>query len=307
MKVFIHNVNSFLGEQRFPHSEVKDFEQRRREYGLPDMPHMMGWHNLHRTSGDALSLAEHVIEKVLFESSAAQDVDHLIVCSSRFSGDFMQGNDRLDEMMNRCAIGNVPVTGLTLSGCNSLFNGLQLASAMIESSKAQKVLLVAADVSADETKRFDKNCMFSDAASAAILTSTEPSSLVLLDTFCGFGRSTGNASFFRGDLPAISNQLIRMLDKHGLQYSDLAKVITPNFYLPVVNMLMNSLGLATSLRFFGQSTLMAHCFASDYFMAIEEIAAVQACTDEYYLLLGYADLHQGIGLIRKSAYREVSP
>ncbi|KRP67562.1 hypothetical protein [Pseudomonas orientalis] len=304
MTIFINDIDSTLGEHRFPYNKVEDFDQKRRHYGLPDAPHLMGWHSLHRTSGNVLDLAERVIEKIVGRSSAAQSTDHLVLCSSRFSVDFMQGNDRLDEMMTRCAISNVPVTGLTLSGCNSLFNGLHLASAMIESSRADRVLLVTADASAGESKRFDSNCMFSDAASAAILSNKGPSSLTLLDVVCGFGRSTNDSSFFRGNLPEIGKKLKDMLAKHGLQVSDLTKVVTPNFYLPVVNMLMNSLALPAHLHFSGQATLSAHCFSSDYLMALAEIAQTETHLDEYYLLLGYADLHQGIGLVRKPAKRK---
>ncbi|AAN69381.1 MULTISPECIES: hypothetical protein [Pseudomonas] len=301
MTVSLRNVDSVLGEQQFPYFEVEDFERKRREYGLPDAPQLMGWHRLGRTQGDAFQLAEHLIRRILANSGSAQCIDHLMVCSSRFSMGFLQGNDRLDTLMHNCGLGSVPVTGLTLSGCNSLFNGLHLADALIGSGKCKNVLLVTADTSVSEAHRFDRNCMFSDAAGGMILSSGESSSLTLVDTACSFGRASDPGAFFRGDLASLDTQVTRLLGRYGLQRSDIAKVVLPNFYLPVVNMLMNRLGLSAPQRFAGAATQMAHCFASDYLMALAELSQRQIAADEHYLLIGYADLHQGISLVRHTA------
>lgn len=104
MTVSLRNVDSVLGEQQFPYFEVEDFERKRREYGLPDAPQLMGWHRLGRTQGDAFQLAEHLIRRILANSGSAQCIDHLMVCSSRFSMGFLQGNDRLDTQIGRAHV-----------------------------------------------------------------------------------------------------------------------------------------------------------------------------------------------------------
>ncbi|QXH54762.1 hypothetical protein [Pseudomonas maumuensis] len=301
MTIHLRNVAGVLGEQQFSYLEVEDFDRKRREYGLPDAPEIMGWHRLSRTQGDAFDLAQRVIEQVLAKSARQQPIDHLILCSSRFSLGFLQGNDRLDTLLHTCGLDHVPVTGMTLTGCNSLFNGLHLADALISSSKCENVLLVTTDSSVSEAHRFDRNCMFSDAAGGVILSSTERSSLALIDSACSFGRAHEAGAFFRGDLNALDALVTRLLGRHGLQRSDIAKVVLPNFYLPVVNMLLNRLGFSAPQRFSGNATQMAHCFASDYLMALAELSQQAVAAEELYLLIGYADLHQGIGLVRNTA------
>lgn len=301
MTTSLCNIDSVLGEQQFPYVEVEDFERKRREYGLPNAPRLMGWHQLGRTQGDAFDLAELLITRMVANAGSAKCIDHLMVCSSRFSMGFLQANDRLEALLKNCGIGSVPVTGLTLSGCNSLFNGLHLAEALIGSNQCENVMLVTADTSVSEAHRFDRNCMFSDAAAGVVLSNGKSSPLTLVDTACSFGKATDPGSFFRGDLDALDTQITRLLGRYGLQRSDIASVILPNFYLPVVSMLMNRLGFETTQRFAGAATQMAHCFASDYLMALAELSQREISADEHYLMIGYADLHQGVGLVRHTS------
>ncbi|MDC6382024.1 hypothetical protein BW687_017795 [Pseudomonas graminis] len=301
MSIAITSIGTALGEHRMPYDAVQDFEIKRLSYGLPSAPNIMGWDHLHRSDYDALWLAERAISELTKNSADSIRPDHLLLCSSRFSNDFMHGNDLIGSMLDRLNMSNVPLTGLTLSGCNSLFNGLYAANAMLRSEMADRILVVTADVSPDESKRFDKNCMFSDAASAAVLTRADSSQLRIIELNCGFSRSQIAGSMFRGDLTAISEKVSKSLDMYELSVSDLTSIIVPNFYTPIVHMLLNSLKLPVQSRFTGNATLNAHCFASDYLIALEEIAKIPSASDEYHLLLGYSDLHHALALVHKKS------
>ena len=145
--------------------------------------------------------------------------------------------------------------------------------------------------------------MFSDAASAVVLSSEQPSGLELLDIECRFSPVDGAAgnNVFRGDLKRVKAAYTAQLARHQVSESDLAAVIAPNYYPPLLQMLFSSAGVPNAKRFAGSAEKHGHCFTCDYLINLSDYLASTPSRDEDLLIFAYADMHYGLGLLRRSA------
>lgn len=307
MKTWICHPAYVRGEQRRHYAELPGLAQRIVDYGMPDMPKMWGWGHYHVSERTRFELAEAALSTSL-ASFPAERIDHVIVGSSEVPGGFMASNDGLRNLLGRHGLTDIALTGVSLTGCNNSLSAWALARTLLLAGQAKNVLVVTAEKARDEGIRFDRHCLFSDAASAVVLSSEQPSGLELLDVECRFGPADGpaGASVFRGDLKKVKAAYAAQLARHQLSESALAAVIAPNYYTPLLQMLFAGAGVPNAKRFAGSAMEHGHCFTCDYLINLSDYLSATPGRDEHLLIFAYADMHYGLGLIRRSATADSS-
>lgn len=302
MKTWICHPAYVLGERQHHYTELPRWEERLTEYGMPNLPAMWGWGHYRATDLSRFVFAEPALGQCL-EKFPVIKLDHVIVSTSTVSGGFMASNDGLRELLGRHGLHDIAVSGVSLTGCNNALSAILLGRALLMAKLATNVLVLTVEQAQAEERRFDRHCIFSDAASAFVLSSEYRSELEIVDIACRFSpaaTSAGN-TVFRGNLKKVKEGYEEMLAQNGLAESDLATVVAPNYYLPLQQMLFSSAGLPNARRFAGSTKEQGHCFSCDYVINLQAYLAGTAARDEHLMLFAYADMHYGLCLLRRAA------
>jgi 3-oxoacyl-[acyl-carrier-protein] synthase-3 len=297
-----------LGEQTHPYTRLPDVTAKCREFGMPELPSLWGWGHYHATGATLYEMASSSIAKTLVAAPDVGRIDHLIFCSSEISsapyGGFHPANDALQQMLHAHGLEDVSVTGVSLCGCNSLINALMWGRALLRSGEAHAVLVVASEKARSESYRFDRHCIFSDAASSLLLTTEDHGGLELLDVKCLLSPPAAQhrGHVFRGDLERAQAAYRALLASRQLAAEQLSLVIGPNYYPPLFKTMLTAMGMSGLRSFAGDVTGHGHCFSSDYIInLVDYLQEGQAAAEEQLLLFAHSDLHYGFSLLRRPA------
>ena len=297
-----------LGEHTHPYTQLTDVASKCREFGMPELPSLWGWGKFHDTDLTLYEMASQSIAKTLKAAPDVGPIDQVIFCSSEISsttyGGFRPANDALCQMLQAHGLEDVSVTGVSLCGCNSLINALMLGRALLRSGEARAVLVVASEKARSSTYRFDRHCIFSDAASSLLLTAADHGGLELLELKCLLSPPAAlqKGHVFRGDLDRARAAYRALLASRQIAPEQLSLVIGPNYYPPLFKTMLTAMGMAGLRSYAGNVTGNGHCFSSDYIInLVDYLREGEATAGEHLLLFAHSDLHYGFGLLRRSA------
>ncbi|SES05021.1 3-oxoacyl-[acyl-carrier-protein] synthase-3 [Streptomyces sp. yr375] len=256
-----------LGETEVHHSRLEGLAERARELSMAPKAELWGWGNVRRTDRPLEDLAAEAGRAALAAAAVApQDVDGLVLCSTRFPGGPRTHGGFTDAVLTGIGLTAATCTGVTLNRCTTLLVGIRLAQALVVSGQHRRVLVVTTDRVTDESTRMESYALFSDGAAACLITSAAD------------GRTGGAYEIVTGahvqrpgtldwsheispDLAREVND--RMLTPLGMKTGDLDLLVHPNLYTPVVVLKERQAGFAQQQLFTDNITRIGHCFAAD--------------------------------------------
>lgn len=305
VKTWICHPAHAYGREKRHYTDLHDLDAKLQEFDMPNFPEMWGWGNYYISDAPRYELADTVVSECIGKLAAGCTIDHVIFSSSEISETFMASNDRLKYLLARHNLLDIPVSGVSLTGCNNLLTALIMGRGLLISGLATNVLVVTEEKVRSESFRFDRHCIFSDGACAFLLSSGIRSELEIIDVdtrFCPASEENVKG-IFRGNLGRINEGYKSLLSRHGVAESQLATVIAPNYFPPLLQVLFGSVGIPNGKRFSENETISmnGHCYACDYLINLQKYISTSHANEEYILLFAYADMHYGLCLIKRGS------
>lgn len=255
-----------LGETAMDHTEIEGFaEYVDRQLMVPDAG-LWGWGTVHRTALDPATLAVRTGRETLHAAAVAPgEVDALVLCSTAFPADVAEHGELIGSVLRGLDLGDVPVTGVTLSRCANLLAGLQVAAGMVAAGRHRTVLVVTADRVADESARITDFALFSDGAASCLVTARSdggPESYGwVADAHAQDPAALGRGNEISADLARTANR--RLSAAAGVGIEEVDGLLHNNIYLPVVTMKEVQAGFRRSQLDTSNIARVGHCFAAD--------------------------------------------
>lgn len=288
--MWLSSIYASLGEICKAHHEIPEFKNKLDELNMPDNQSFWGWGEYYTTRGNVFSLAESSIKQCLSKSRATNKIDYIFICSSNFENSFNDNTEKLNAMLFNVGISNIPVVGVTLTGCINIMTALVMAEGLLNSNVAKNILIVSADRLSDERLRLSQFCLFSDAAIAFILSKEIKSGIRLIETKTGVTTQTpnNNHSVLKHDTESIRSNLDGFLKKNSLSIDNIDLFIVPNFYPPILRVFLNSVGIPWRRCYKGYGANTSHFFSCDQFISINEYIQGEVRSGENIVIFGYA-------------------
>lgn len=299
-KIWLSNPTYILGDEKKSYIELSGFEQKIKDFNMPDIPDVWGWDSYFVSTEKRYVMSNNVVSRCLDDAIGASEIDHIIVSACEMSDTFMASNDRLKMLLSNNGLSNVPLSGVSLTGCNNVLSAMTLAKGLLLSGMAKNILVVTEELARSESQRFDKHCIFSDAACAFILSTEIESELEFIDAEVRFSGADVLNGFdiFRGNLQDIASEYGAFLSKNGASEEGISCILTPNYYAPVIGVLLNSVRVPQSKRFNDESVESSHFFSCDFIINLANYLVSTSRNEGDILMFAYADMQYGFCLLR---------
>jgi 3-oxoacyl-[acyl-carrier-protein] synthase III len=300
MAVFLHGPCYVLGEIETGYGSIPGLEARARELGLQPRAELWGWGQVHRTERGLEELAIETGKSTLHAAGREPSrVDLLLLCSTQFPGDGTTHGRFVETIMAGLGLSSACYIGLTLNRCTNLLAALRTGEALVASGRYRNILVVSADREPNETARLQGFALFSDGAASCLLSDEGPGGYQVL----------GSAS--AQDVAALdwSNEISadlarqvngRLLGPHGLAVGDVAALMHPNIFKPLLVMKERMAGFAPAQLFTANIARVGHCFAADPLINLVDRTAVGHVPDGGIVMLAGSVPGSRIGVLLRS-------
>lgn len=300
MTVFLSDPRYVLGEQEVDHADLPGLEAKAEEYGLALEPGMWGWGSVFRTERGLDDLAVDAGSEALRANGTdPSEVDALVFCSTYLPGPPEGHGTFIRGVLTRLGLGDIPVYGISMGRCVNLLSGLDVATAMVATGRARRVLVVTADRVFDEDTRITGYALFSDGG-AACLISAENGAYEVLG--CASAQETASldwSSEISSDLAKQVNE--QLLGERGMDTRELDALLHANIYLPLLMMKERQAGFAPAQLDTTNITRIGHCFAADPLINLADREAAGRVRPGGHYLLASSVPGSRVGvLIRKT-------
>lgn len=226
-------------------------------------------------------LARSCVEK-LFASrpSIAGAIDTIIYASLTLrESEFY--NEQLGDCLVRLGLEQVNMIGLFSSECGNLGSALLVAQSLIRSGKAGTVLVVSADVCLDQHRRvIDDNVVVSDGASCCIVNTDPGNDFQLIDTVQRSNHrlrletsATYLPRYLKLSTDGMKDCIDNLLKTHSTSRQQINAFVTGNYSKPVLAMFCYVAGLKGEVHFKGDVAGIAHVYAADVAINVEQLLA----------------------------------
>ena len=299
MKIWICQPAYKYGEVKKHYTDLPNLEARLDELDIPNLAELWGWDNYYVSDDSQYELAKLVVSDCISQFSGS--IDYIIFARSYIPDGFVENNDRLKDLLEYNNLTNIPVTGVSLTGCNSLLSAIAMAQGLLKGALASNILIIAEEKSSSEASRLDQHCIFSDAACAFVLSSSVISNLEMLgvETFFCPNSEDSKDNIFRADTKKIWSAYAKIISDHGVSEFDISSIISASFYPPVLHILFESVGIPNGKRFRGHESKKGHAFSCDYLINLMSYLSLSEDKEENILMFSYADMHYGFCLIKR--------
>lgn len=230
-----------------------------RRHGMQEDPLLWGWGTYRRTARSQTQLAIAAAQRTMAAAGISpQDIDGLVLCSVSFPPGVGASLSFANEVTSGLSLEGVPYWGLTLGRCATAMAGLSLGATLLAAGRCARVLVLASDKIEDERTRLEPFGVFSDAASACILSTRERGSPLAFTHQVsaysnGTDMSTSLTSAARLALNAAAPQLMQSV----------TRVCHDNLFVPVISMREQLAGFRAEQLDFRNSARVGHAFGAD--------------------------------------------
>ncbi|MDH6110341.1 3-oxoacyl-[acyl-carrier-protein] synthase-3 [Kitasatospora sp. MAP12-15] len=262
-----------LGEIETDHREIEGLAERAAELKMVPQAKLWGWGTVRRTKRTLEELAvESGTATLRLAGVAAESVDALVLCSTRFPGGPRTHGQFVERIMSGLGLDRAAYLGVTLNRCTNLLVALETARALVVSGRHRRVLVVTTDLIEDEVERMESFALFSDSAASCLVTAgdSEPADGEPADGLRYEILSTASAQEaaaldwsheISADLAREANA--RLLEPVGLTVGDIDGLLHANLFLPLVTMKERQAGFSAKQLYTANVTRVGHCFAAD--------------------------------------------
>lgn len=266
---YLHSVAYRLGEIRSHISEMAGHKMLLKSAGIPLMPEL-GLGYFHETRDIYQLVKDSVAETVLRSGIAAQNIDHVIVCSSHFSEPFDFRNRGLAVALTSNCISPRRLRGVCGVGCADVLCGLEIAAEMLDSASAKNVLVVGSEaLHKDEpSARILDYAIISDAVATFIVSNSPGSSVNSLPyrilsqesmsmlSMIGKGMRVSDAKSY---VLAVKSALVNA----GVSLASVRKVFSSNTFRLVKKNREIAAGFSERQMYLENIERIGHCLACD--------------------------------------------
>lgn len=264
-----------LGETVKEVQEHPGLEDLLRLHAMQEDPLLWGWGTYRQTDRSQAQLAIAAAQQTMSAAGlGSQDIDGLVLCSVSFAPGVGASLSFVNEVTSGLSLEGVPYWGLTLGRCATAMAGLSLGATLLAAGRCNRVLVLASDKVEDERMRLEPFGVFSDAASACILSNQERGSqLVCLHQVCahsnGSDMSTSLTSAARLDLNADAPQLMQSVKR----------VCHDNLFVPIISMREQLAGFRANQLDFRNTVRVGHAFGADPVINLVDAARADHLND----------------------------
>lgn len=270
--VNVCGISYVLGESRYGHTEASGFRDVIRTRNIPDMPELWGWGDYYATK-DAYGLGEAAGASCLRKAGVGgTEVDLTIFACSYFPHNddtLYQGTGRI---LKELELNRSLVEGQTLAGCASLLSAVKNAAHLVQAGVHENVLVVGVDALPAGVDRFWDYGLFSDAAAACIVTSSQrDGGLQLLGSARGaeLDEIIGGVRF--NAKKSLADRVLReLVATSDCELPRIAKVFDNNVFLPIKSQKAASLGFKKGQLYLENVSRVGHCLACDTFINLAD-------------------------------------
>ncbi|MEW2065624.1 3-oxoacyl-ACP synthase [Streptomyces sp. NPDC007346] len=276
-----------LGESPADHSSIANLTARAAELRIPAKASLWGWGTVHRTGKSLETLAVESGRAALTAAGAGpEEVDALILCSTRFPGGPRTHGDFVHAVMTGLGLTDTAFTGITLNRCTNLLVGLRMAQALVASGQHRTVLVVTTDRIPDEAIRMEDFALFSDGSAACLVSGRRygEDAYEILGSACAQDPpSLGWSHEISSDLARVVND--RILTPLDLTLQDVDGVLHPNLFKPIIVLKEHQAGFTARQLFLDNIARVGHCFAADPLINLVDRADAGRLRDDGHYLL----------------------
>lgn len=248
-----------LGEESRNYLELEGRTEALARYRMVDNPALWGWGQFHKTQRPASELALASARKTLAAARlTAGDIGAVILCSTSFPAGDGVHLGYCNTVLGELALFNKPTFGMTLNRCGTLLSAISVAADLV-AARREAVLVICADVIANEPDRFQNYAILSDSASSCVVTADGHAGYGIVHKIHTSAHATINDT--GGGLAHDASQ--RLLAASGNDPRSIGKVFHDNLFLPVISMREQMAGFSKDQLYLDNIAAVGHCFASD--------------------------------------------
>lgn len=247
---------------------------------------------------------------LLAEDPAGRErIDAVIYATNHWDHE-IPGNVAISQMLSGLGLRDPAILGVSLGQCANSQLALQQAAALIESGRADNVLIVCVDKMPEEASRLvaPKISMISDCASAVrVSSSAEGAEYLLLDSFLrvnvGLGLVDPEVRFSEylsgvgeGFVAAVAEAMRRT----GLSVPELHAILPNNYNRWIARAVTGLAGFTAAQLYLDNVPRMAHAGASDTFVNLRDYTLERAPqAGQSLLLLATAPNMWGVAILER--------
>lgn len=304
MSAYLYGAAYELGEIEADHTTIANLAERAEQYRMPMNPMLWGWGTFRRTERN---LAELAVASGLATLRAARldpsDIDAMILCSTSIRTRSEDDGALVQTVLRGIGLGDIAFYGITLNRCTNLLAALDLAAALVEAGRYQRVLAITIDRVLDEADRMGSYALFSDGAASCVVGAHDdgPDGYQILG--CANAQDIESLEWKReisADLSRRVNELL--LAPHGMKVGDLAGVMHLNIFTPLVVMKERQAGFTAEQIHTDNVARVGHCYAADSLINLVDRVALDHVLDGQFVELAASVPGSRFGvLMRKGA------
>jgi len=221
--------------------------------------------------------AASLVKSIALWGGDPRDIDLVLYCSESL-GPVEKASIRFGALCRDYGLGDVPVVGVSLSGCANLIPGLRYARALLRAEGLRNVAVVTADTCLDESRRIaDWDLAVLSDGAASCIVSTEPSAPGV--RLLGVGHAANprlRDLDRRGQRPRIllmiANGVRRALEAAlqdaAVDLAAIGRLVSTNTRRDAMEFFARHVGLGAAAAFTGTLDGVSHCYSSDVLINI---------------------------------------
>jgi 3-oxoacyl-[acyl-carrier-protein] synthase III len=260
-----------LGARRRPAESLDGLDAFFAANGLPADPSLLGMGHFHEAD-DAAELALAAAQDSL--AAAAEDVDAVILCASRFRGETGDHAAAMHRLLTGLGLAPDFTAGVTMNRCASFLAGLRLAEAMVRAGQVRTCLAITADRFATDAERLRPFALFPTAprpASSAPRRRQAPATAWPAARPPLIQRPLPRRRASRARWSSRANTALARISGHAI--AEHARVLPTNVFTPIV-MIAEAQGGATSGTLYLDNIVRrGHVFAADPLVNLVDLEA----------------------------------
>jgi 3-oxoacyl-[acyl-carrier-protein] synthase-3 len=293
---YLHSPACRLGEGRLHYSEIREYQSRMGQIGLPEVPEL-GLGYVHETNNVYRLVEESIAETLALCGYPAGQIDQVMFCSSHFGEAFVERNQALASVLRNNQLSPRGMRGVSGTGCADVLAGIELACTLIDVGAARAVLVVGMEAwgRPERSTRILDYALISDAVVSFIVSSSPeplapraaPLEILACDSITmieevGAGMRLGASGAYGASVSAV-------LGRAEIPQGRVTKIFGNNIFRPAKRYREMRAGFCQEQMYLENVERVGHCMACDSILNL--IAHGARATPGHYVLHAEAEGH----------------
>lgn len=271
-RAFLSHIRYSLGERARSYFEAPHFEEKRRSYGLPNVPDLFGWGTYYATELPVAKLAIDAAARTLEAAEVRPaDVDVVLFCSVNF---LSEGRSLYQTVLSSLGLTRAFPMGITLNDCTMLPSAVELARSLTVAGHAN-VLIISANRIEDESYRLMNYALFSDSAVSCLVQRGSGRGYEILASELMSQIRSAKKTDGLDDEGLYRAAHERFMQKVQAPVERFERVFCNNLFSPIVKIKEGRLGIRENQLFLENIPRVSHCFAADPLINLSDCCARQ--------------------------------